>query len=77
MTVMCESPSQQIRVKRFHTNPLGRYYLYFAHHAGTYARLGYTIPLREPFVIGHEGNIALFCTGAGVPAICSAQIGTD
>ena len=74
---MSESPSQQIRVERVHTNPLSRYYPNFAHHAGIYTRLDYRIPLRDPFVVGREGTIALFCTGAGVPAICSSQIGTD
>jgi len=44
---------------------------------GIYTRLDYTIPLRDPFVIRREGTIALFFTGAGLPAMCSAQIGTD
>ena len=30
-----------IRVPSWLPNPLGRYYLYFAHHAGTFIRLAY------------------------------------
>jgi hypothetical protein len=30
-----------IRVPEWIENPLGNYYLYFAHHQGTYIRLAY------------------------------------
>jgi hypothetical protein len=38
-----------IRVPEWVRHPLGRYYLYFAHHGGTFIRLAYSDHLRGPW----------------------------
>jgi hypothetical protein len=48
-----------IRVPDWVTNPLGRYYLYFAHHQGKYIRLVYADELRGPWFIHTPGVLAL------------------
>jgi hypothetical protein len=48
-----------IRVPDWVTNPLGRYYLYFAHHQGQYIRLVYADELRGPWFIHTPGVLAL------------------
>src|SRR5690349_7973801 len=40
-----------IRVPSWLPNPLGRYYLYFAHHTGDYIRLAYSNSLNGPWKI--------------------------
>ena len=45
-----------IRVPGWVKNPLGRYYLYFAHHAGKYIRLAYADQLAGPWKI-HKGGV--------------------
>ena len=45
-----------IRVPDWVSNPLGRYYLYFAHHAGKYVRLAYADRLEGPWKL-HEGGV--------------------
>ena len=59
-----------VRVPDWVENPLGRYYLYFAHHRGKYIRLAYadalagpwhpyepgTLPLEESFYSGHVAS---------------------
>lgn len=48
------------------TNPLGRYYLYFAHHEGNTIRLAYADSLNGPWTIYEPGALSLaqslFCT---------------
>jgi hypothetical protein len=48
-----------IRVPRWAANPLGRYYLYFAHHEGTSIRLAYADTLTGPWRIHRPGAIRL------------------
>ena len=48
-----------IRVPDWVTNPLGRYYLYFAHHQGTYIRLAYADSLAGPWRIHTPGVLEL------------------
>ena len=45
-----------IRVPAWVQSPLGKYYLYFAHHAGKYIRLAYADRLEGPWKI-HPGGV--------------------
>lgn len=58
-----------IRVPKWVKNPLGRYYLYFAHHSGTYIRLAYADQLEGPWRIHAPGALSL----SDVPA-CRGHI---
>jgi hypothetical protein len=44
-----------IQVPQWIPRPLGRYYMYFAHHKGTYIRLAYANSLRGPWKIYEPG----------------------
>ena len=46
-----------IRAPKWLENPLGRYYLYFAHHKGTYIRLAYADHLEGPWRIYEPGTL--------------------
>jgi hypothetical protein len=48
-----------IRVADWLQNPLGRYYLYFAHHQGTYIRLAYADRLEGPWTTYSPGTLHL------------------
>ncbi|NEO47371.1 MAG: hypothetical protein F6K53_43035 [Moorea sp. SIO4A1] len=48
-----------IRVPDWIENPLGRYYLYFAHHLGKYIRLAYADHLAGPWNIYEPGTLHL------------------
>ncbi|MFN8526673.1 MAG: hypothetical protein U0821_26515 [Chloroflexota bacterium] len=48
-----------IRVPAWVRNPLGRYYLYFAHHDGHYIRLAYADDLRGPWRTHEPGVLPL------------------
>ncbi|WP_152364099.1 hypothetical protein [Microlunatus speluncae] len=48
-----------IRVPDWVDNPLGRYYLYFAHHHGSRIRLAYADELRGPWTIFRPGVLQL------------------
>lgn len=48
-----------IRVPAWVKNPLGRYYLYFAHHAGKYIRFAYADRLEGPWTIRPEGVLPM------------------
>jgi hypothetical protein len=48
-----------IRVPDWVVNPLGRYYLYFAHHDGAYIRLAYADALEGPWRIHPAGVLPL------------------
>ena len=55
-----------IRVPGWIRNALGRYYLYFAHHQGTYIRLAYADGLAGPWRTYEPGTLRLeesFCVG--------------
>jgi hypothetical protein len=45
-----------IRVPAWVAKPLGRYYMYFAHHSGTFIRLAYADSPRGPWTV-HDGRI--------------------
>jgi hypothetical protein len=53
-----------IRVPDWIKNPLGRYYLYFAHHQGRYIRLAYATNLQGPWKIYAPGTLQLKDTAA-------------
>ncbi len=48
-----------IRVPAWVQHPLGRYYLYFAHHEGKYIRLAYADRLTGPWKIHEPGTLRL------------------
>jgi hypothetical protein len=48
-----------IRVPGWLENPLGRYYLYFAHHQGQYIRLAYADRLEGPWTTHEPGTLQL------------------
>lgn len=48
-----------IRVPEWVTNPLGRYYLYFAHHQGTFIRLAYADFPEGPYRVYESGVLDL------------------
>jgi hypothetical protein len=48
-----------IRVPEWIERPLGRYYLYFAHHVGTTIRLAYAGDLTGPWTIFEPGTLRL------------------
>ena len=45
-----------IRVPAWVKNPLGKYYLYFAHHSGSYIRMAYADDVAGPYKI-HDGGV--------------------
>lgn len=72
-----------IRVPDWLPNPLGRYYLYFAHHKGRYIRLAYADDLAGPWRIHEGGSLQIEdtpCTPAparGVAHIASPDVHVD
>lgn len=48
-----------IRVPDWVANPLGRYYLYFAHHGGTFIRLAYANDPGGPYTIHEPGVLPI------------------
>lgn len=48
-----------IRVPDWIKDPLGKYYLYFAHHVGAYIRLAYTDSLTGPWKVYEPGTLRL------------------
>ena len=55
-----------IRVPDWLPNPLGQYYLYFAHHKGDHMRLAYADSVAGPWTIYEPGSLAL--ADSGFPA---------
>ena len=53
-----------IRVPDWIENPLGQYYLYFAHHQGTYIRLAYADRQEGPYTTYEPGTLQLEQTPA-------------
>lgn len=79
-----------IRVPEWVERPLGRYYLYFADHEGTYIRLAYADALTGPWAMHEPGTLQLEeshfpstcppCSGAGGDAyahIASPDVHVD
>jgi hypothetical protein len=61
--------------------PLGRYYLYFAHHRGTYIRLASADRLEGPWTVYEPGSLqlaeSLFPTKGDRPHIASPDVHLD
>jgi hypothetical protein len=53
-----------MRVPSWVARPLGRYYLYFAHHHGTYMRLAWADRVEGPWTVHPGGVLPLTATGA-------------
>ena len=69
-----------IRVPSWLENPLGKYYLYFAHHKGDHIRLAYADNLTGPWTIYEPGALeldhSLFPTELGQPPELGAALGS-
>jgi hypothetical protein len=52
-----------IRVPSWVKNPLGKYYLYFAHHAGNHIRLAYADSLTGPWKVHAGGILGMHAAG--------------
>lgn len=48
-----------VRVPEWVENPLGRYYLYFAHHVGTYIRMAFADEVAGPWTVYSPGVLDL------------------
>ena len=56
-----------IKVPDWIKDPLGKYYLYFAHHSGTYIRLAYADDIKGPWRIYEPGTLKMEdCTCSGI-----------
>ncbi len=66
-----------IRVPEWVANPLGRYYLYFAHHEGAYIRLACADELRGPWRIHDPGALHVYETGWHPDHVASPDVLID
>lgn len=66
-----------IRVPPWVPNPLGRYYLYFAHHNGKYVRLAYADELAGPWKIHAPGVMPLAEQSAVKGHVASPEVVVD
>ena len=65
-----------IRAPDWVEKPLGRYYLYFAHHNGKYIRLAYADALEGPWKI-HPGGVLGLADAPGLGHIASPDVHVD
>lgn len=56
-----------IKVPQWVEHPLGRYYLYFAHHQGTFIRLAYADDITGPYTLHVPGVLQL--ADSGFPSV--------
>lgn len=66
-----------IRVPDWLPNPLGKYYLYFAHHGGQYIRLAYADDLHGPWKIYEPGVLPLESAPAIYMHLASPDVHVD
>ena len=66
-----------IRVPEWVSKPLGRYYLYFAHHRGKYIRMAYANDLAGPWSVLPGGVLNLTDTPAVIDHIASPDVVID
>ena len=66
-----------VRVPNWVRNPLGRYYLYFAHHAGQNIRLAYSDHLVGPWRIYEPGTLQLSAVPSCYDHIASPDVHID
>jgi hypothetical protein len=69
--------SSVIRVPKWLLNPLGKYYMYFAHHADTYIRLAYADDLQGPWKVYEPGTLHLNNAEAFLGHIASPDVHVD
>jgi hypothetical protein len=65
-----------IRIPDWAPTPLGRYYLYFAHHRGSHIRLAYADALGGPWRI-HEPGVLSLAETPGVGHVASPDVWVD
>ena len=58
-----------IRVPDWVAAPLGRYYLYFAHHQGTFIRMAYADEVRGLWTVYRPGVLSLEQTPAAITSL--------
>ncbi|MEK7415048.1 MAG: hypothetical protein AAB263_17220 [Planctomycetota bacterium] len=66
-----------VRVPAWVKNPLGKYYLYFAHHGGTYIRMAYADCVAGPYKLHAGGVLALDHLSVTLDHIASPEILVD
>lgn len=66
-----------VRVPDWVAHPLGRYYLYFAHHKGTFIRLAYADRLTGPWKVHEAGALKLSDAPVCVDHIASPDVHVD
>jgi hypothetical protein len=66
-----------IRVPSWIKHPLGRYYLYFAHHDGKFIRLAYADSLHGPWTVHEPGTLQLAQAGMFTSHIASPDVHVD
>lgn len=66
-----------VQVPDWVPRPLGRYYLYFAHHKGAYIRLAYANRLAGPWTVYEPGTLKLSDAPACVDHIASPDVHVD
>eukprot|EP00055_Hartaetosiga_balthica_P016414 m.103613 g.103613 ORF g.103613 m.103613 type:complete len:420 (-) comp9098_c1_seq3:903-2162(-) len=59
-------------------NPLGKYYLYFAHHKGDYIRMAYSDRLLGPYILYQEGKgVLTLSDSSGTDHLASPDVIVD
>ncbi|MCY3735965.1 MAG: hypothetical protein OXG13_06155 [Gemmatimonadaceae bacterium] len=66
-----------VRVPPWLPRPLGRYYLYFAHHAGHYLRMAWADELTGPWTVLPEPGVLHKDQGPGIHHIASPDVHVD
>lgn len=66
-----------IRVPNWVRHPLGRYYLYFANHGGTFIRLAYADHVTGPWRIYEPGTLQLSATPSCFDHVASPDVHVD
>jgi hypothetical protein len=66
-----------IRVPAWIKHPMGRYYLYFAHHDGKFIRLAYADSLHGPWTVHEPGTLQLEQAGMFSSHIASPDVHID
>jgi hypothetical protein len=66
-----------IRVPSWVERPLGRYYLYFSHHAGKFIRLAYADQLSGPWTVHEPGTLRLADSPRCYDHVASPDIHVD
>ncbi len=66
-----------IRVPDWIDNPLGKYYLYFAHHDGKFIRLAYANSINGPWTVHEPGTLKLSEAPAFIGHIASPDVHVD